>query len=116
MWEAERWFAHPMGFGGKVDLISDEWVIDFKTKPGDASEHKHKMYDEQLMQLVAYDEGMGGPARKLANIIVSRDIPGSVHWWGWDCVEEQEKAWIMFEAALTIWQQQKGYAPDIKAA
>lgn len=114
VWEAERWFAHPLGFGGKIDLVSDEWILDVKTKPGAAD--SHKMYPEQLMQLVAYDVGyprlkgfVSGPTdllkRKKANVIVSRDIPGSVAFWEWpDTLDMQRKQWRMFCALLSYWQ------------
>lgn len=114
-WEAEKWFAHPLGFGGKIDLISDEWVIDFKTKDGDANDHK--MYDEQLMQLVAYDVGLIpdpvlGPTRRKANVIVSRDIPGSVQFWEWpDDGDEQRRQWEMFKTLLRFWQLKNRYEP-----
>lgn len=118
-WKAEEWFCSALGFGGKIDLISDGlggsdgWVIDFKTKPGNASDHK--MYKEQLMQLVAYDEGYGenANARKMANIIISRDIPGSVFWWEWTDTDAMIDAWYDFEALLGIWHREhKGYFFD----
>jgi hypothetical protein len=30
--KAERSFAHPAGFGGKIDASGDGWVVDFKSK------------------------------------------------------------------------------------
>lgn len=120
-WEAEKWFASSLGYGGKIDLISPEWVIDFKTKPGNAEDHK--MYDEQLMQLVAYHMGTypesSGPWRLCANIIVSRDIPGSVQWWDWQENSHQDAhgdAWHKFKKLLEYWQLDKGYFPHLEAA
>lgn len=106
-WEAERWFASDKGYGGKVDLISPYWVIDFKTKPGDADDHA--MYQEQHMQLIAYDLGI--PSRKprnRANIIVSRDIPGSVKWWEWDDTEA-DKLMLQFTMLTKYWLLEHGY-------
>ena len=126
-WEAEKWFAHPLGFGGKIDLISDGWVIDFKTKPGRAEDHK--MYKEQLQQLVAYDVGTGPEIqpdhpgyRKKANIIVSRDIPGSVQWWPWDAehlamVKTTERdEWRKFRCLLEWWQIENNHFPHLEIA
>lgn len=104
-WQAEVWFASPLGYGGKIDLISDEWLIDFKTKEGPAE--KHEMYDEQAMQLAAYDQGRG---RKLANVIVSRD-DGSVKFWHWDNEEDNARQLQKFLALLTYWQLDKDYFP-----
>ena len=128
-WEAEKWFASPLGYGGKIDLISPEWVIDFKTKPGPAVDHK--MYDDQLMQLVAYDCGttkfemtpwffidtpmLKKRARHKANVIVSRDIPGSVQWHSWDGADE-EKQWDLFHLLLQYWQAKNDYWPHLEAA
>ena len=113
-WKPETWFADPMGLGGKIDLISDNWVIDFKTKPGPADEHK--MYSNQLMQLVAYDAGTWSGEdlvpRKLANVIVSRDVPGSVHWWEWDDDVATEKEWAIFKTLLEGWQLRNNYVPE----
>ena len=64
-WEAERSFASN-GYGGKVDLISANIVVDFKSKEGDLS--KVTPYHEQIMQLAAYREGLGMPTARCANI------------------------------------------------
>ena len=63
-WEAERSFAHG-GFGGKVDLIAENIVIDFKSKD---KLDKVEPYHEQLMQLAAYRHGLGKPTARCANV------------------------------------------------
>lgn len=55
-WLPEKSFAHDMGYGGKVDLHSPSCVIDIKTKD---SLDGLKLYDEHLMQLAAYAQGLG---------------------------------------------------------
>jgi len=65
VWEAERSFAYG-GYGGKVDLISANIVVDFKSKEGDLS--KITPYHEQIMQLAAYRQGLGLPTARCANI------------------------------------------------
>jgi hypothetical protein len=75
-WETERSFAHREGFGGKVDLHSAEWVIDFKTKDGDLS--NVQVYDEHAMQLAGYRRGLDLPRARCANLFISRDTPKAV--------------------------------------
>jgi hypothetical protein len=65
-WAAEASFAHPQGFGGKIDLNGSNVVIDFKSKVGDIS--KVKPYHEQIMQLAAYRVGLGMPDARCANV------------------------------------------------
>ncbi len=118
---AERSFAHPLGFGGKVDLhakaisgrVEDEpstWytdivpaiVLDFKTK--DTTDvKKMKGYDEHIMQLAAYRHGLGTPKARCYNLFVSSQDPSLVV-----LVEYEEeklvKAWEMFKCLLRYWQ------------
>lgn len=63
-WEAERSFAFN-GFGGKVDLIAENIVIDFKSKD---TLDKVEPYHEQIMQLAAYRQGLGKPTARCANV------------------------------------------------
>lgn len=65
-WAAEASFAHPSGFGGKIDLNGANVVLDFKSKVGDVS--KLKPYHEQIMQLAAYRVGLGMPNARCANV------------------------------------------------
>jgi len=57
-WISEKSFCHKeLGYGGKVDLYSNEWVIDFKTK--DSIEDKKQLaYDAMAHQLVGYERGL----------------------------------------------------------
>lgn len=115
-WQTEKWFASPLGYGGKIDLISPEWTIDFKSKPGDADEHK--MYEEQLIQLVAYDKGTWesstGESRRKANIIISRDNDSAAFWdWSEQKENNQEKAWAKFKILLQYWHTDKEYFPHL---
>tara|TARA_R110000751_G_scaffold78066_1_gene157372 strand:+ start:69 stop:827 length:759 start_codon:yes stop_codon:yes gene_type:complete len=103
-WKVEKSFAHPMGYGGKIDVYSDEWVVDFKTKEL-VEGKKPDMYDSYGVQLAAYNHGVGG-GRKLLNLFVSVSSPGYVvdHEW-----EERERLFSMFEAALNLWKLTKRY-------
>ena len=109
-WVAERSFAHPLGFGGKVDLSSDEWVIDFKTKEF-GKEDELKTWDEHAMQLAAYDAGLGGKHRQGAIIYVSTTNPGVARFLEVD-KKEMLRGWGMFEGLLTYYKAKTGYYPE----
>jgi len=68
-WEAERSFAYE-GFGGKVDLIAENIVIDFKSKN---KLDKIDLYHEQIMQLAAYRVGLGKPTARCANVFFTAE-------------------------------------------
>lgn len=72
-WEPERSFAHPLGYGGKVDLHTKHFLIDIKTKDGDLTDVKP--YDEHLMQVAAYAQGLGLVSPQCAILFVSRQEP-----------------------------------------
>ena len=65
-WAAEASFAHPLGFGGKIDLNGSEVVCDFKSKEG--SLDKVSVYHEHLMQLASYRMGLGMREARCANV------------------------------------------------
>lgn len=64
-WWCEKSFAAD-GYGGKVDLIGLDIVVDFKSKEG--SLEKVTAYHEQIMQLSAYRVGLGMPMARCANV------------------------------------------------
>ena len=70
LWESERSFANG-GYGGKVDLISGNIVVDFKSKEGNIS--KVTPYFEQIMQLAAYRVGLGMPTARCANVYFNEE-------------------------------------------
>lgn len=72
-WLSERSFAHPLGYGGKVDLHSPNALIDIKTKDGDLCDVK--VYDEHKMQVAAYAQGLELNNPKCAILFVSRTQP-----------------------------------------
>ena len=103
-WQVETSFAHGAGYGGKIDMHCDEWMVDFKTKELDSGK-KPDLYDSYGVQLAAYDHGLGG-GRKLLNLFISVSSPGYVveHQW-----EERERLADMFMTALKLWQLTKRY-------
>ena len=101
-WMAEKSFAHPLGFGGKIDLASSTIVIDFKTSSFTEDKIKTLGYDEHIQQLAAYATGLCIQKPILANVYVSTVTPGLVHIkeytqeeaeWGWDCFAAILNAW-----------------------
>lgn len=107
--DAERCFAHPLGFGGKTDLSTPLLILDVKTKAFEDAKEVN-VYDEQVMQLAAYRVGLGHPYARCANVFVSTTKPGLI----W--VKEHEagdlaKAWEMFVALLHFWRHKTGHYP-----
>ena len=108
-WVVEASFSSPMGFGGKVDLYSGIGkdaptgiVVDAKTKefaPGDSV----VAYDEHLMQLAAYRNGLNMPEARCANAFVSVTHPGVIHIHEWS-EEDLQRGWKMFQALLEYWK------------
>ena len=103
--KAERSFAHPAGFGGKIDASGETWVVDFKTK---ARLDKKLAYDQNI-QLAAYAWGLGIEAPRLLNVFVGIE-DGQVVVHEWDAVE-CAKGLEVFKLTLALWQAVKGYKP-----
>ena len=106
-WSTERSFAHPSGYGGKVDLHSPEFVIDVKTKAGDGV--GSVVWEEHMMQIAAYRAGLSIPRARGAILFVGRDVPSATF------VEIPEKDLVkglqMFTALLDYWQTKNAYFP-----
>lgn len=105
-WAVEKSFATESGFAGKVDLHSRDVggvVIDFKTKEF-TSESLEKVagFDENVMQLAAYRQGLNLPKARCANIFVSVTEPGLVVVKEWT-EEELARGWAMFDALKTFY-------------
>lgn len=115
-WNAERSFSHTLGYGGKVDLHSDEAgvVIDFKTKDF-GPDNLPKGYDEQGMQLAAYAIGLelGAEATRI-NLFISTRVPGLIVPVEWH-PDTFQRHWDMFQALLMYWQADRKYAPRAKS-
>lgn len=106
-WRAERSFASPLGYGGKVDLSCSVGVLDFKTKEF-GPDSKLDVYDEHFMQLAAYRHGLGIPQARCAIVYVSVTNPGLAR-----LIEiEQDdltKGWKMFYSLLQFWKARCGF-------
>jgi hypothetical protein len=120
VWNTETPFAHPLGYGGKIDLWTAGYVIDLKTKDfdEDVDVAKSLAWPEQCMQLAAYAAGLGadggnGPGGTwptLVNIYIDRKT-GLTRWHIWK-KDQVEVAWAKFRCLLTYWQLDKNYIPS----
>lgn len=104
-WSAERSFGNvEYGFGGKLDLSCDKWVIDFKTT--DKPLEECKIWTEHEMQLSAYRTGlcMGHACR---GAIVYVHVDGKAKFME---VEEEDllRGWNMFYSLLRYWKSKAG--------
>lgn len=105
-WHCEKSFAHPSGFGGKVDMFAIDdpkgVVVDIKTKEF-GPDDKVAAFDEHGMQLAAYRMGLDMPSARCANVFVSRSHPGLVKIVEWE-QDDIEKNTQLFTRLLEFWQ------------
>jgi hypothetical protein len=107
-WVSEKAFAHHSGYGGKVDLHNDEWVVDFKTKEfPDQPNVKKMVYDDYGTQLAAYAQGLGS-GRRLLNVFIDVGSPRVLVWEH----EDVNRFQTMFNHALSLWKLVKKYNPE----
>jgi hypothetical protein len=110
LWLSEKSFGHPLGYGGKCDLIAKEThkqggiVVDFKTKDTDLD--KVDVYFEHEMQLAAYREGFFMPTARCAIVFVN----GTTNQVKLIEVEEQklQNSWECFQHLLRVYQIKNG--------
>lgn len=111
-WRAERSFAHPLGFGGKADLMRQDGlhvVVDFKCKDfGEEKQATELAWPEHCMQLSAYAQGFQMVKPNCVNIFVSTRVPGLIRAREWD-VAEIASAWEAFQCLLKLWQIRRNY-------
>jgi len=106
-WLSERSFGHPLGFGGKCDLMAKQingqgtgFIVDFKTKTTDLD--KVDVYFEHELQLAAYREGLNLPKARCAIVFVN----GTTNQVKLIEVEESrlQKGWECFQYLLRFYQ------------
>jgi len=105
LWLSEKSFAHPLGYGGKCDLMARAgFIVDFKTKDTDLD--KVDVYFEHEMQLAAYREGLGVPTARCAIVFVNAltDQVKLIE------IEQDrlQKGWECFEHLLRVYQIKNG--------
>lgn len=105
-WLPERSYVHASGYGCRLDLHSDTWVVDAKSKDGDLTA---TTYDEHLMQVAAQMHAAGIPEGRGGILFVRRDKPAALF-----CEierKELDRGWEMFSALLAYHQAKTGYRP-----
>jgi hypothetical protein len=109
-WHPERSFAHPDGFGGKLDLYGERGdesvVIDWKFKD-DIVPGKRLAYDNHSTQLAAYAYGLNRPKARCINLFASSSIPGLIVPHEWPAAEI-DTGWKVFSHLLQIWKLRRG--------
>ena len=110
-WLSERSFGHPLGFGGKCDLMAKQingqgtgFIVDFKTKTTDLD--KIDVWFEHELQLAAYREGLNLPNARCAIVFVN----GTTNQVKLIEVEESrlQKGWECFQYLLRFYQVKNG--------
>lgn len=107
-------FASTHGYGGCVDLsISNQWIIDYKTKQTADKFKPGKMaYPDHARQLAAYRYGLGVPKARCANVFVCLETGEA------DFHEHAEadlvRGWETFQDCLRIWKREN-YDPAFQA-
>ena len=105
LWLPEKSFGHPLGFGGKCDLMAKNgFIVDFKTK--DTNLDKVDVYFEHEMQLAAYRDGLGVPNARCAIVFVN----GTTNQVKLIEIEEQklQNGWECFQHLLRVYQIKNG--------
>ena len=112
VWTAERSFASPLGFGGKVDLSCNVGVVDFKTKEF-GPDSDLKTWDEHSLQLAAYREGLQMPKARAAICYVSVTNPGLSRLIEIP-EEELQRGWECFVYLLGYWKAKNRFNPALQ--
>ena len=113
-WKTETSFASELGFGGKVDLWCEPdesaptgIVLDAKTKEF-TEDDDVVAYDEHLMQLAAYRNGLKVPHARCANVFASVTVPGLIRIVEWS-EQDLQKGWEMFQCLLRFWKLKNSF-------
>lgn len=121
VWRSEESFVHPTGFGGKIDLESNEVglvepeleiILDFKSKDfGPGQDVKKLIYDDHPIQLGGYAVGREKRKARCFNLFVSTTTPGL------SLIYEHPRDMIawgieVFERIRDLWQAKNEYRPN----
>jgi hypothetical protein len=106
-WRAEHSYAHPSGYGCKLDLIAPNLIVDHKGKDGELTDKVCTIYDEHAMQLAAQREAARMPEAICYINFFRRDQPGSRLIRVPD--DDLQRGWAMFQGLLTYWKAKSRY-------
>lgn len=108
-WRSEVAVVSPYGYCTAADLLTESWLIDVKTKDGDADALKAmRPYESYCMQLAATMAPM--QPRRAGILYVSRTVPGAAYLHA-ITGDEIEIGWQKFRCLLRFWQLRTGYRP-----
>lgn len=101
-WICEKSFASPLGYGGKIDISNDKYVLDFKTTEKDLE--TIQTWDDHDMQLGAYDEQKG---RKCGIVYINVNTAEAKLLW----IDSSkiERGFNCFMALLVFWQAKNNF-------
>jgi hypothetical protein len=104
-WASETSFAWGARYGGKVDIHTDGYVVDFKTteKPMDSL----KTWDEHALQLAAYDMGLNNGLTSQCGILYI-NVHTAESRILWIPSEEITRGWKCFKALLDYYYAKSG--------
>jgi hypothetical protein len=102
-WQIESSFATDK-YGGKCDLHSEDYVIDFKSTEKDLA--NIQTWDEHDLQLAAYREGLKIPQAKCAILYISVKTAESKLIWIPE--DKLQRGWLKFTHLLNYWYSDKG--------
>lgn len=113
----EECFAHPLGFGGRVDLHGvwgkrqRPFTLDFKTQGKPAGQMKY--YPEMAIQLAANATGVGRLDGDLISLLLSTVDPGNTGYkvWGDDLKKDNGYWFGRFVRRFAVWQDENNYFP-----
>lgn len=114
-WMPERTVVHPDGYGCTVDLASEKFIIDFKTKNGTPEDWGDRTYPQHWMQLAACRAAISnrmlwGGDQACGIVYVSRDNPGRCSL-AWATEDQIRQGWLMFQSLLAYWKAACRYDP-----
>ena len=116
-WLAEEGVAHPWGYGTRVDLASEAWVLDFKGRDGNQEKIGGMVtYESHWMQLAATRQALDLKVatehkKRCAIVYISRTHPGICSFV--EVTEDElERGLAMFKAQLDYWQALRRHKPE----
>src|SRR3990167_2196389 len=104
-WICEKSFASvKYGYGGKIDLLNDKYLIDIKTKEGGIDDIK--LRDEHFMQLAGYGVGVKSKGRLIFGVLFASENKTVKLLWVTD--SQMRRGWTMFYSLLNYWYAKTG--------
>jgi hypothetical protein len=111
-WQSEVAVVSRLGVGTKIDLFSDEWILDHKSKDGDQAKlNGLKAYDNHGMQLAAGRLLLNRPTLRAGIVFQSRTHADACSFV--EIPEDKLKRGLaQFKCLLRYWQLTNNFRPD----